>query len=125
MRRLEARRTIDAAPAAVWQLLVDTTRWPDWGPTVRAVDYPARWLAAGATGRVQTVGRIWLPFRVTEFEAERAWSWSVAGIPATGHHVSPSGDGGSEVRFTVPVVAAPYLFVVRRGLDNIARLAGR
>jgi len=36
-RRLVVSRTVEADPDAVWDLLTDTTRWPDWGPSVAGV----------------------------------------------------------------------------------------
>lgn len=123
MRHVATSRRIDAAAPEVWRVIIDTRLWPEWGPTVRAVDYPSRWLTTEATGRVQTIGGVWLPFAVTHFEDGREWSWSVAGVPATGHRLVSLGANETELTFTVPWLAAPYVPVLRRGLALVERLA--
>ena len=45
-------------------------------------------IAAGTRGRVQTALGAWLQFRVTGWEPDVFWAWSVADIPATGHRVT-------------------------------------
>ena len=50
----------------VWELLTDTSQWPLWGPTVRAVECPVRYICQGTSGRVRTPIGLWLPFRTTE-----------------------------------------------------------
>lgn len=125
-----------AAPAEdVWALLTDTGTWPDWGPSITAVEpagIPAGQvsgpasggLAPGSRGRVRTVLGAALPYTVTAVEPGRYWSWSVAGIPATGHRVVPQ-DGGCLVTFTVPWWAPAYLPVCALALRRIERLATR
>jgi hypothetical protein len=89
-RRIEVSGVVDAAPAAAWDLLVDTDRWPDWGPSVTAVDCPDRRIREGSTGRVRLPGGLRVPFEVTTLdERRRRWTWAVARIPATGHRVDP------------------------------------
>lgn len=109
-------------PGVAWELLVDPAHWPDWGPSVTAVDVADGRLRAGSTGRVRTAVGVWVPFRVTEFDDGRAWSWSVAGVPATTHTVEPL-PGGCRVSFGVPAVAAPYALVCRAALQRIEALA--
>lgn len=49
-----------AAPASTaWQLLIDTHTWPQWGPSVRAVEAPQRFISARMHGRVQTTPGVW------------------------------------------------------------------
>ena len=117
-----------AAPAeAVWTLLTDTRRWPEWGPSITGAepapaDAPAAVLGPGSRGRVGTVLGVALPYAVTGFEAGRYWSWSVAGVPATGHRVTPQA-GGCLVTFTVPWWAPAYLPVCALALRRIEQLA--
>lgn len=120
-----------AAPAdAVWTLLTDTRQWPAWGPSITGAE-PADAAPAGAVtaelgpgsrGRVRTVLGVALPYAVTGFEAGRYWSWSVAGVAATGHRVTPQ-TGGCLVTFTVPWWAPAYLPVCALALRRIERLA--
>jgi hypothetical protein len=59
-------------PAAVaWRFLTDTKAWPRWGPSVIAVDAPARLIGPGMRGRVQTTLGLWLPFEITDWQAGR------------------------------------------------------
>jgi hypothetical protein len=69
---------------------------------VRAVDAPARCITAGTRGRVQTAVGVWLPFEITHWEEGRAWCWTVAGVPATGHLIEATGPDSCRVTFTIP-----------------------
>lgn len=81
-RRLVVRRRVAASPAAVWGAFRDTRCWPEWGPSVRAVDCEDRYVERGSTGHVTTVGGLRLPFEVTGC-ADGRWTWDVARLPAT------------------------------------------
>lgn len=125
-------RTIDAPAPAVWELLVDTTYWPAWGPTVFAVelagDRTGTRIGPEARGRVRTVGGVWLPFRISAFDdhdanAVRVWAWRVAGVPATRHRVESVADERCRVGFYVPALAAPYVAVCAAALRRIDRMA--
>ena len=110
---------IKAPAAAAWHLLTDTSRWPQWGPSVSSVESAERYIGPGSTGRLQTSFGVWLPFRVTEFVAGERWSWEVAGIPATGHRVESLERDRCRVVFEVPLLAAPYLPVCRLAAERI------
>ena len=120
-----ARAEIEiAAPVGkVWSLLTEVRHWPEWGPSVRAVDIEGEAIAAGVTGRVQTVVGLWLPFEITTFEPESYWDWSVAGIHATGHRVTALAASRTRVEFTVPRFFRPYVWVLDRGLRRLDQLA--
>jgi hypothetical protein len=121
-RRIVVTRAVDAPADTCWDLLVDTERWPDWGPSVSAVDCEERYVTAGTTGRVQVAGGPWLPFEVTDCRDYR-WTWRVARIPATGHFVR---DGSPpRIGFEVPIAAAGYVPVCVNALQDLAALAGR
>ncbi|HET8877940.1 MAG TPA: SRPBCC family protein [Arthrobacter sp.] len=127
--RFRVSRRIAAPADTVWRLLTDTASWPRWGPSITGADldppaFPAV-LGPGSRGRVRTVAGVALPFTVTAFEAGRSWSWSVAGVAATGHGVTPAGSSGSLVTFTVPWWAPLYLPVCAVALQRIERLALR
>lgn len=122
-RRLEVDREIEAPAAAAWDLLVRPARWPDWGPSVRAVDCAADRIETGTTGRVRLPGGVWLPFeieQVREPTPQRGgrWTWRVARIPATGHRVEET-LSGCRVVFEIPLAAAGYAPVCSRALSNI------
>jgi hypothetical protein len=115
-----------AAPAPlVWRWIADTRFWPRWGPSVRGVVGRGRRLHEGYTGRVETVLGLGLPFRVTGFEEGRYWGWTVGGVSATGHRVTPLSGGRCRLAFTLPVWAAPYGVVCLLALRNLRRIARR
>lgn len=125
-RRIEVDRRIDAAPASAWELLVTPDRWPEWGPSVRAVDCAVERISEGTTGRVRIPGGLWIPFEITTYREptdSRAgrWGWRVAKIPATGHRVESVGRG-CRVVFEIPLAAAGYAVVCSRALDRIEEL---
>ncbi len=117
--------TINAPCDRVWSLLVDTTRWHEWGPSVTAVDCPRRYIQLGTRGRVRTPLGLWIPFQVTEFETGKSWSWKVAGIPATGHRVEPVTGGKCRLVFEIPLLAAPYGAVCHLAARKIATLCSK
>lgn len=122
---LETTSRIPAASSTVWRLLTDTQQWPRWGPSVRSVDCAERFIGPGSSGRVQTAVGLWLPFRITDFEQDAAWSWIVAGIPATGHRVRAIDPQNCRLTFTVPAWAPFYLPVCAAAIRRIGQLALR
>jgi hypothetical protein len=116
---LEAAATLDVPPAFAWALLTDTHAWPKWGPSIRAVEAPMRFIAAGTRGRVQMAFGLWLPFEITDWEEGRAWAWRVGGIPATGHRVTPLTGNSCRVAFTIPSWAPFYVPVCRLALRRL------
>ena len=110
---METAVAVRAPGAAAWELLTDTRRWTEWGPSISGVECTERFIGPGTIGWVRTVIGLRLPFRITEFEPGRRWCWAVAGIPATGHRVEPLAPDRCRVVFEVPLPAAPYLAVCR------------
>ena len=119
---LEVHRIVDASASAVWDLLIDTTRWPVWGPSVSAVECPDRFIHEGSRGRVKTSLGVWVPFAVTAFRPGYYWSWRVFDLPATDHRVDPLPLERCRLTFAVPTVAAPYLTVCRIAMVRIEHL---
>jgi len=107
----------------VWPLVAEFRWWPSWGPTVRAVSSEADAVAPGVRGKVQTPLGFWVPFEIAGVEPGRSWDWTVAGIGATGHHLTEVGATSTRVDFTVPGWFAPYVLVLRTGLRRLKRLA--
>lgn len=112
------KHRIKAPPAAVWAALTDTQAWPDWGPSVQAVDCEDRWIRAGSHGRVKAFG-LWVPFEIDDFEAGQRWSWKVAGVRATEHAVLAD-DDGTVLVFGVPWYAPMYLTICAIAARRIA-----
>ena len=58
MPRYEARRTLPAPPEAVWEVLADPARWPEWWPgLVEAEPTVRRALAPGALWQLEGTNR--------------------------------------------------------------------
>jgi hypothetical protein len=119
-RRLFVSRTVEAPAEVVWELLVDTRRWPEWGPSVTDVECSDRVIREGSTGRVRVAGAIWVPFEIVSCTGLR-WTWRVAKIPATGHRVEPY-NGTCRVGFELPLWGVGYVPVCERALDRIAEM---
>ena len=118
-----------AAPVdAVWAVLTDTRTWPQWGPTVSDVrlDHPLTRIHADTTGAVLTPLGWWAPFVVTDWVVtadHRAWSWRVAGVPATSHEVEALDSDRCRLRFGAPLWAPAYLPVLEVGLRRLRAIA--
>ncbi len=122
--RCEIGRALSAPSDAVWDLITDTTRWPQWGPSVAAVDCADRFIRKGTRGRVKLPIGIWIPFVVTDYREERYWSWRVGGVRATGHRIEPLGGNSCALFFEVPALGAIYLVICWIALKRIARILG-
>jgi hypothetical protein len=118
---IKVGRIIHAAPDKVWNLLTDTARWSEWGPTVKAVQSESRYIRAGATGRVKTALGFWAPFRVTEWTEGQFWSWRIFNIRATGHRIDVTAADCCRLIFEVPLWAAPYAIICQIAARRIAR----
>jgi hypothetical protein len=116
----EVSRSFRTPCIQIWELLTDTTAWPQWGPSVKTVECRDRFIRQGTKGRVKTAAGFWLPFIINGYEEGRFWSWKVAGIPATGHRVEPQEDGNCQLTFEVPLLTAPYAYICKIALERIA-----
>jgi hypothetical protein len=122
---LHISRQLPAPADCVWQLITDTHRWPDWGPSIRRVHCKQRFIRAGSRGRIQTALGLWLPFAVDRFDPGRYWDWRVCGVAATGHRLDSAGPGRCTLSFTVPFWAFGYGLVCRLALMRIHRLVAQ
>lgn len=119
---VEVGLLINADADEVWRILVDTSRWVEWGPSICAVESTERFLTARSSGRVRTVLGFSVPFAVTRFEPGKSWTWRVFGLPATTHAVESLGPKRSRLFFGVPLIAFPYLLVCSLALRRINSL---
>lgn len=118
---LKVSRIIQTTPDKLWDMLIDTTRWTEWGPTVKAVQSSKRYIRAGSTGHVKTVFSFWVPFVITEWAEGQYWSWHVFNIRATGHRIEIIDGKCCRLIFEVPLWAAPYVIICKIAADRIAR----
>lgn len=123
--KLTVRASGPAAPDLVWDRYLRPTRWPEWAPQIRSVDYPDEVISAGGTGVVHGPCGISVHFEIDDVDGEgRQWSWraKLAGITlALGHTVGPDGSGTSQGTLTTLDISGPAPVVV--GYAPIARIA--
>jgi uncharacterized protein YndB with AHSA1/START domain len=94
--------TIDIAadPEAVWRVLIDVERWPDWTPTVRKAtrldDGP---FGIGSRTRLRQPRLPAAVWEVTEIDAPRRFTWvsRSPGVRITADHLLEPHDGITKV----------------------------
>ena len=103
-RLFETSRHIDAPPPAVWQVLYDVARWPEWLPTVNSVqrldDGP---LAVGSRAKVRQPKLPQATWKATEVVDGHNFTWEAdgPGMRTIGRHeVVPDG-AGSKVTLSI------------------------
>jgi uncharacterized protein YndB with AHSA1/START domain len=126
--RYEIEVDIDAAPDAVWAVLADVERWPEWTPSMTLVrrleDGP---FGVGSRVRVRQPRLPQAVYTITEYEPGQTFSWAARSSGVTtvgGHHVVPHEDGHATVRLTLDQtgVLAPLvgLFAARLARRYVA-----
>jgi uncharacterized membrane protein len=92
---------VDADPQVVWDVLVDIERWPEWTPSVTAVERLDEGpLAVGSRVRLHQPRLAALVWEVTELDAPRAFGWQATGGAVTTlatHLIRPRDDGRVDV----------------------------
>ena len=106
----------------VWRVITDTSLWPDWGPSIVEVKCRDRFISNGSMGSVKTILGISFAFTITSLINESEWTWSVAGITATGHRIIPIDDACCMLFFDMPVWAIPYSILCLVALNRIKML---
>lgn len=119
-RHIEVYRDMCVSCDVVWDIITDTTRWIEWGPSVIAVKCRDRYIRKGTMGQVQTAIGMWVSFKITDYEEGKYWSWRVFGIPATGHRIESKRQGICRLIFEIPLIIAPYVIVCKGALQRIA-----
>ncbi|WP_222919216.1 SRPBCC family protein [Natrinema sp. SYSU A 869] len=119
-RRLEVSHVLSVPAADAWDVLVDTTQWPEWSPLVNGVEATDRRIRTDTTGRIRIPGA-WLPFRITACTTRR-WTWRVTGIPAAAHRVDDLGSDRCRIAFELPPHGTGYVPVCLRALENLEAL---
>ena len=114
MARYDRTVHIDAPTPAVWAVIADVEKWPDWTPTIlTVVRHDQGDFGLGSTANVHPKGFPDSLLTVTEFTPGRSFTWEgKGGVGITvrlAHIVEPDGDGA---RVTLSVIpggpAAPF-----------------
>ncbi|MEV7805403.1 SRPBCC family protein [Microbispora sp. NPDC088329] len=98
--RFETGVDIDASPDRVWRVLTDVARWPEFTPTMTAVEHlddgP---LSPGVRVRIKQPGLPPMVWQVTELTDGRSFAWQAAGggVTTLATHVLTPRDGGVSV----------------------------
>lgn len=122
MEQFETSTTIDASPDRVWEVLTDTSRWPDWDSGVVSVDGE---LEPGK--RIKVVSELNLerayPVKVAELEPGRRMTWR-GGMPlglfraVRTYRLSPDGHG--RTRFEMrEEFSGPLLPLIWRSMPDM------
>jgi hypothetical protein len=125
--RFAATAEVTAAPEAVWAVLMDVERWPEWTASVRG----ARLLTPGP---LAVGSEVWLDqprlrpatWRVTELDAPRSFVWvsTSGGVRSTAdHRLVPLADDRVRIEVSLdqsgalaPLVGLLYGKLIRRYL---------
>jgi hypothetical protein len=80
---------IAASPAAVWGVITDVERWPEWTPSVRSIKrYDAGPLVLGSRAHIEQPKLRPADWVVTRIEPGKGFDWvtRVPGLVVTGGH---------------------------------------
>ncbi len=100
-------RTVDIAalPAAIWPVLGDVVRWPEWTASVNSVEPvdPEASLVVGSRWRVAQPRMPALTWVVTEVVPERSFVWEsrATGVITVAAHLLTPVDDGTRLTLTL------------------------
>jgi uncharacterized protein YndB with AHSA1/START domain len=98
-----------AAPARVWDALVDVESWPEWISSYNSVkrldDGP---LTVGSRAEVRQPGLAAATYTVVALQPGREFTWEskAAGVRTTARHVVEPSDGGTRIRLSLTQTGA-------------------
>jgi uncharacterized membrane protein len=104
--RIDHSVEIGAPPAAVWPVIIDVERWPEWTPTMESVrrldDGPFQLGSAATIKQPQLPEAVW---RVTAFTPGRQFTWEtvIRGMRMIGSHELAASPAGCTSRVTLEV----------------------
>ncbi|WP_147944135.1 SRPBCC family protein [Microbispora sp. CSR-4] len=102
--RFETGVDIDAAAERVWRVMTDVTRWPEFTPTMTAIeplgDGP---LGIGGRFRIKQPGLPPMVWQGTEFTDGASFTWQATGggVTTVGTHVLTPRENGVSVRLGI------------------------
>ena len=105
---MELQHTIEIAapPEAVWKMLIDVERWPQWTASVSSVERAEKSVfGLGSQARIEQPKLAKSLWTVIRFEPARRFDWesrTTGSHTIAGHIIEPNGTG-SKVTLTVQV----------------------
>ncbi len=126
MAKYERSIDIAATPDAVWSVLGDVEKWPQWTPSILEVERLEQGaFAIGSTARVKAKGFPEAPLTVTELTPGRSLTWEgrSAGLRTIMSHVIEPVSGGARVTLAVipqgPVAKLVGWYMARAAKPNV------
>ncbi|HET8561271.1 MAG TPA: SRPBCC family protein [Marmoricola sp.] len=103
-RLFTTTRHVDALPGAVWPVMSDVSRWPEWMPTVDRVERldegPLRVGSRASVRQPRLPRAVW---EVTELAHGESFTWESAGpgLRTIGRHTVVADGAGSAVTLSI------------------------
>ena len=103
---IELRKIIEvnASPKAIWTVMIDLQRWPDWTPSISSIEYldPAP-LQRGSRVRILQPKLPPTVWTITSWEPGKSFAWESRrlGVITRADHLIVTKDGGAMVELTV------------------------
>ncbi len=101
---------INAPPDAIWAVMMDVERWPEWTESIRSVQQlDSGPFALRSEARLRVRGGPASVWRVTELTEGQSFTWEsdVGGVHSRASHVIDPEDDGSRVTLTVTISGLP------------------
>src|ERR1051326_7842073 len=102
--KIEVSIEILRPPLAVWPIMIDVERWPEWTASVTKVErLDSAPFGLGSTVRIRQPKLKAMDWRVCEFQPGRFFTWQTRspGVFATGRHEVRPAEHGSIVTLTL------------------------
>jgi hypothetical protein len=137
--RISAHHIAAAAPEAVFAVLADHVRWPEWFGSVRKVEVTGAAEGIGATRRVHAAGMV-IDEEFIAWYPGRRWAFTATGLrPGFARSLLEdcalqTSSGGTDITYTMhldprlamrPIVAAAAPLIRRQLAKALANLARR
>ena len=122
-KEFQAQISIEATPEAVWKVLVDTSKWPEWDPFCDKIEGTAALGERVKAYSKLSPGRAF-PVKVATFEPGRRMVWT-GGMPLglfkgeRTFELTPDGQGRTKFRLH-EVFSGPMLALIGPSLPDMS-----
>jgi uncharacterized membrane protein len=123
---MDIERSIDivAPPSAVWAVMSDVERWPEWTASISSVELlDGAPFAVGSRARIQQPRLPTAVWTITAVEPERYFEWQTSGPgvkTVAGHRIETSGSDGSRLTLSLEWsgLLAPLIRLLYGGMSR-------